>query len=207
MLVALLFPGCLGLSSSCYSKALGWETAEGAKEADVGAPVPQHHHGHSHYSAEALPSRKDREEGVTEKLQNGDLDHMIPHVTNEMECKSPPGDEKVVVGSLSVQVGALSRGVWGLRGRARLRARFGCPKCPGGGGNQGAQFQVPADVSRRGALPWPGPIPWDAEPLSVVLSGPSGLAERLLLAEGGALLRHRHAGVDDHPERWAAQLH
>uniref|UniRef100_A0A803YLS4 Metal cation symporter ZIP14 n=1 Tax=Meleagris gallopavo TaxID=9103 RepID=A0A803YLS4_MELGA len=62
-----------------------------------------HHHGHSHYSAEALPSRKDREEGVTEKLQNGDLDHMIPHVTNEMECKSPPGDEKVVVGSLSVQ--------------------------------------------------------------------------------------------------------
>uniref|UniRef100_A0A8C3LSZ9 Metal cation symporter ZIP14 n=1 Tax=Chrysolophus pictus TaxID=9089 RepID=A0A8C3LSZ9_CHRPC len=62
-----------------------------------------HHHGHSHYSAEALPSRKDREEGVTEKLQNGDLDHMIPHVTSEMECKSPPGDEKVVVGSLSVQ--------------------------------------------------------------------------------------------------------
>ncbi|XP_031463861.1 zinc transporter ZIP14 isoform X2 [Phasianus colchicus] len=62
-----------------------------------------HHHGHSHYSTEALPSRKDREEGVTEKLQNGDLDHMIPHVTNEMECKSPPGDEKVVVGSLSVQ--------------------------------------------------------------------------------------------------------
>eukprot|EP00076_Gallus_gallus_P033174 XP_024998712.1 zinc transporter ZIP14 isoform X4 [Gallus gallus] len=62
-----------------------------------------HHHGHSHYSTEALPSRKDREEGVTEKLQNGDLDHMIPHVANEMECKSPPGDEKVVVGSLSVQ--------------------------------------------------------------------------------------------------------
>uniref|UniRef100_A0A8C2T3A7 Metal cation symporter ZIP14 n=1 Tax=Coturnix japonica TaxID=93934 RepID=A0A8C2T3A7_COTJA len=62
-----------------------------------------HHHGHSHYSTEPLPSRKDREEGVTEKLQNGDLDHMIPHVTNEMECKSPPGDEKVVVGSLSVQ--------------------------------------------------------------------------------------------------------
>ncbi|KAM9516563.1 metal cation symporter ZIP14 isoform 2-T2 [Guaruba guarouba] len=63
----------------------------------------QHHHGHSHYGPEALPSKKDQEEGVTEKLQNGDLDHMIPHVTSERECKSPPGDEKVVVGSLSVQ--------------------------------------------------------------------------------------------------------
>ncbi|XP_040394372.1 metal cation symporter ZIP14 isoform X2 [Cygnus olor] len=63
----------------------------------------QHHHGHSHYSPEALPSKKDQEEGVTEKLQNGDLDHMIPHIASELECKSPPGDEKVVVGSLSVQ--------------------------------------------------------------------------------------------------------
>ncbi|XP_008942742.1 PREDICTED: zinc transporter ZIP14, partial [Merops nubicus] len=63
----------------------------------------EHHHGHSHYGPEALPSKKDQDEGVTEKLQNGDLDHMIPHITNELECKSPPGDEKVVVGSLSVQ--------------------------------------------------------------------------------------------------------
>nr|XP_013817095.1 PREDICTED: zinc transporter ZIP14 [Apteryx mantelli mantelli] len=63
----------------------------------------QHHHGHSHYSPEALPSKKDQEEGVTEKLQNGDLDHMIPHITGELECKTPSGDEKVVVGSLSVQ--------------------------------------------------------------------------------------------------------
>uniref|UniRef100_A0A8C3GIM5 Metal cation symporter ZIP14 n=1 Tax=Cairina moschata TaxID=8855 RepID=A0A8C3GIM5_CAIMO len=63
----------------------------------------QHHHGHSHYSPEALPSKKDQEEGVTEKLQNGDLDHMIPHMGSELDCKSPPGDEKVVVGSLSVQ--------------------------------------------------------------------------------------------------------
>ncbi|KAM9175194.1 metal cation symporter ZIP14 isoform 2-T2 [Mergus octosetaceus] len=63
----------------------------------------QHHHGHSHYSPEALPSKKDQEEGVTEKLQNGDLDHMIPHIGSELDCKSPPGDEKVVVGSLSVQ--------------------------------------------------------------------------------------------------------
>ncbi|KFP17493.1 Zinc transporter ZIP14, partial [Egretta garzetta] len=63
----------------------------------------QHHHGHSHYGPEALPSKKDQEEGVIEKLQNGDLDHMIPHITSELECKSPSGDEKVVVGSLSVQ--------------------------------------------------------------------------------------------------------
>uniref|UniRef100_A0A8C3NHR3 Metal cation symporter ZIP14 n=1 Tax=Geospiza parvula TaxID=87175 RepID=A0A8C3NHR3_GEOPR len=63
----------------------------------------QHHHGHSHYGPEALPSKKDREEGVTEKLQNGDLDHMIPHITNDLECKPPSGDEKAVVGSLSVQ--------------------------------------------------------------------------------------------------------
>ncbi|KAM6235023.1 metal cation symporter ZIP14 isoform 2-T2 [Porphyrio hochstetteri] len=63
----------------------------------------QHHHGHSHYGPEALPSKKDQEEGVTEKLQNGDLDHMIPHITSELECKNPSGDEKVVVGSLSVQ--------------------------------------------------------------------------------------------------------
>ncbi|OPJ83951.1 zinc transporter ZIP14 isoform A [Patagioenas fasciata monilis] len=63
----------------------------------------QHHHGHSHYGPEALPSKKDQDEGVTEKLQNGDLDHMIPHITSELECKNPSGDEKVVVGSLSVQ--------------------------------------------------------------------------------------------------------
>ncbi|XP_062472940.1 metal cation symporter ZIP14 isoform X2 [Pezoporus occidentalis] len=63
----------------------------------------QHHHGHSHYGPEALPSKKDQEEGVTEKLQNGDLDHMIPPVSSERDGKSPPGDEKVGVGSLSVQ--------------------------------------------------------------------------------------------------------
>lgn len=86
----------------------GWERAGPAGEADPCGcpPTPQHHHGHSHYSPEALPSKKDQEEGVTEKLQNGDLDHMIPHMGSELDCKSPPGDEKVVVGSLSVQVGA-----------------------------------------------------------------------------------------------------
>ncbi|KFV03700.1 Zinc transporter ZIP14, partial [Pterocles gutturalis] len=57
-----------------------------------------------------LLKQKDQEEGVTEKLQNGDLDHMIPHITSELECKTPAGDEKVVVGSLSVQVSASS---WG----------------------------------------------------------------------------------------------
>ncbi|KAM3830526.1 metal cation symporter ZIP14 isoform 1-T2 [Vipera latastei] len=62
----------------------------------------QHLHGHSHYSSESLPSKKDQEEGVTEKLQNGDLDHMIPNKSSDLECKNPPADQKVV-GTLSVQ--------------------------------------------------------------------------------------------------------
>uniref|UniRef100_G1PGD0 Metal cation symporter ZIP14 n=1 Tax=Myotis lucifugus TaxID=59463 RepID=G1PGD0_MYOLU len=62
------------------------------------------HHGHSHYASETLPSKKDQEEGVTEKLQNGDLDHMIPqHCSSELDGKVPVMDEKVIVGSLSVQ--------------------------------------------------------------------------------------------------------
>ncbi|XP_054434940.1 metal cation symporter ZIP14 isoform X3 [Pteronotus mesoamericanus] len=62
------------------------------------------HHGHSHYAPETLPSKKDQEEGVTEKLQNGDLDHMIPqHCGGELDGKAPVVDEKVIVGSLSVQ--------------------------------------------------------------------------------------------------------
>ncbi|XP_054854488.1 metal cation symporter ZIP14 isoform X2 [Eublepharis macularius] len=61
----------------------------------------QQHHGHSHYSPETLPSKKDHEEGVTEKLQNGDLDHMIPHRNSDQECKTPSVDK--MVGSLSVQ--------------------------------------------------------------------------------------------------------
>lgn len=65
----------------------------------------QHHHGHSHYASETLPSKKDQEEGVTEKLQNGDLDHMIPqHCSSELDGKDPVMDDKVIVGSLSVQV-------------------------------------------------------------------------------------------------------
>lgn len=47
---------------------------------------------------------------MTEKLQNGDLDHMIPHITGELESKTPSGDEKVVVGSLSVQVSGVMGG-------------------------------------------------------------------------------------------------
>ncbi|XP_061449302.1 metal cation symporter ZIP14 isoform X2 [Rhineura floridana] len=61
-----------------------------------------HHHGHSHYSTETLPSKKDQEEGVTEKLQNGDLDHIIPNKNGDLECKNPSVDEKIVA-SLSVQ--------------------------------------------------------------------------------------------------------
>lgn len=54
---------------------------------------------------------------MTEKLQNGDLDHMIPHITSELECKNPSADEKVVVGSLSVQVRASSRGKKNVSGK------------------------------------------------------------------------------------------
>ncbi|XP_029410628.1 zinc transporter ZIP14 isoform X2 [Nannospalax galili] len=64
----------------------------------------EHHHGHNHFASETLPSKKDQEEGVTEKLQNGDLDHMIPqHCNSELDGKAPSMDEKVIVGSLSVQ--------------------------------------------------------------------------------------------------------
>ncbi|XP_073088777.1 metal cation symporter ZIP14 isoform X1 [Manis javanica] len=64
----------------------------------------ERHHGHSHYASETLPSKKDQEEGVTEKLQNGDLDHMIPqHCSGRLDGKAPMTEEKVIVGSLSVQ--------------------------------------------------------------------------------------------------------
>lgn len=57
---------------------------------------------------------------MTEKLQNGDLDHMIPqHCSGELDGKTPVVDEKVIVGSLSVQVSGLSsagRFKWGLGG-------------------------------------------------------------------------------------------
>ncbi|XP_058406536.1 metal cation symporter ZIP14 isoform X5 [Diceros bicornis minor] len=62
----------------------------------------QHHHGHSHYASETLPSKKDQEEGVTEKLQNGDLDHMIPqHCSSELDGKAPMMDEKDLQASQS----------------------------------------------------------------------------------------------------------
>lgn len=42
---------------------------------------------------------------MTEKLQNGDLDHMIPqHCNSDLDGKAPGVDEKVIVGSMSVQV-------------------------------------------------------------------------------------------------------
>ncbi|XP_069473864.1 metal cation symporter ZIP14 isoform X2 [Ambystoma mexicanum] len=64
----------------------------------------EHSHGHSHYAPEVLTSKKDQEEGVKEKLQNGDLDHMIPPLHgSESEMKSLADDGKVIVGSLSVQ--------------------------------------------------------------------------------------------------------
>ncbi|ELW52782.1 Serine/threonine-protein phosphatase 2B catalytic subunit gamma isoform [Tupaia chinensis] len=64
----------------------------------------ERHHGHNHFASETLPSKKDQEEGVTEKLQNGDLDHMIPqHCSSEPDGKATMADEKVMAGSLSVQ--------------------------------------------------------------------------------------------------------
>ncbi|XP_072255932.1 metal cation symporter ZIP14 isoform X2 [Pyxicephalus adspersus] len=62
----------------------------------------KHEHGHSHYTTDAR--KRDAEEGVTEKLQNGDLDHMIPPPGgSESDLRQHLGDEKVVVGSLAVQ--------------------------------------------------------------------------------------------------------
>ncbi|XP_063787870.1 metal cation symporter ZIP14 isoform X3 [Pseudophryne corroboree] len=62
----------------------------------------KHEHGHSHYAAGA--SKRDAEEGVTEKLQNGDLDHMIPPPgSSESDLRQHLSDEKVVVSSLAVQ--------------------------------------------------------------------------------------------------------
>lgn len=51
---------------------------------------------------------------MTEKLQNGDLDHMIPqHCSGELDGKVPVMDEKVIVGSLSVQVSGSTAAGWG----------------------------------------------------------------------------------------------
>uniref|UniRef100_A0A8C5WHI7 Metal cation symporter ZIP14 n=1 Tax=Leptobrachium leishanense TaxID=445787 RepID=A0A8C5WHI7_9ANUR len=61
----------------------------------------KHKHGHSHYTTET--GKRDAEEGVTEKLQNGDMDHIIPPpVGSESDLRSHHGDEKAV-GSLAVQ--------------------------------------------------------------------------------------------------------
>lgn len=76
-------------------------------------PSPQH--GHSHYTADAR--KRDAEEGVTEKLQNGDLDHIIPPPGgSESDLRQHLGDEKVVVGSLAVQVGCMHHTVNGFSG-------------------------------------------------------------------------------------------
>ncbi|XP_075714986.1 metal cation symporter ZIP14 isoform X2 [Rhinoderma darwinii] len=62
----------------------------------------KHEHGHSHYTADV--TKRDAEEGVTEKLQNGDLDHIIPPPgDSESNLRQHLGDEKVVVGSAAVQ--------------------------------------------------------------------------------------------------------
>ncbi|CAH2275103.1 zinc transporter ZIP14 isoform X2 [Pelobates cultripes] len=62
----------------------------------------KHEHGHSHFTTET--SKRDAEEGVTEKLQNGDLDHIIPPpLGSESDLRPHHVDDKVVVGPLAVQ--------------------------------------------------------------------------------------------------------
>ncbi|XP_021116900.1 zinc transporter ZIP14 isoform X3 [Heterocephalus glaber] len=62
----------------------------------------EHHHGHNHFASETLPSKKDQEEGVMEKLQNGDLDHMIPQAcSSELDGRTPSMDEKDLQASQS----------------------------------------------------------------------------------------------------------
>ena len=79
-------------SSSAWSASLEQVLRQvcgfGECHAELSLLPLQHHHGHSHYASETLPSKKDQEEGVMEKLQNGDLDHMIPQ-----HCNSEPAAE------------------------------------------------------------------------------------------------------------------
>lgn len=50
---------------------------------------------------------------------------MIPHGNSELECKSQAGDEKVIVSSLSVQVGVLLAEGLGVVVRNRPASRQG----------------------------------------------------------------------------------
>ncbi|KAM4676497.1 metal cation symporter ZIP14 isoform 1-T2 [Discoglossus pictus] len=61
----------------------------------------KHEHGHSHYSADTV--KRDAEEGVTEKLQNGDLDHIIPPPDGSVSDLHLNHDDEKVVGSMVVQ--------------------------------------------------------------------------------------------------------
>lgn len=49
---------------------------------------------------------------------------MIPHITSDLECKPPSGEEKAVVGSLSVQVSASSRGMVAKRVKTSFAAQI-----------------------------------------------------------------------------------
>ncbi|XP_005992633.1 metal cation symporter ZIP14 [Latimeria chalumnae] len=57
--------------------------------------------GHSHYKPEKYISKSDLEEGLTEKLQNGDLSHVAPHQNNDLGCRTLAVDEKEVQASQS----------------------------------------------------------------------------------------------------------
>ncbi|XP_066839527.1 metal cation symporter ZIP14 isoform X3 [Anser cygnoides] len=81
---------------------------------------------------------------------------------------------------------------------------------PGGGGHGEAAERGPGPhdpAHRRRAGVQEPPRGREGRRGLPVCPGPAGVPERVLLAEGGALFRHWHAGVDDHPERRPPQLH
>lgn len=96
---------------------------------------------------------------MTEKLQNGDLDHMIPqHCNSELDGKAAGTDEKVIVGSMSVQVS--SHQILGEPLGSRGPSESGLPESPCNLRSAGICF----------------------------LLGPAGIPECLLLAQRGPIL-------------------
>lgn len=64
----------------------------------------EYYYGYSYYVFELFFFKKDQEEGVMEKLQNGDLDYMIfQYCSSELDGKVFMVDEKVIVGLFFVQ--------------------------------------------------------------------------------------------------------
>ncbi|XP_043938881.1 metal cation symporter ZIP14 isoform X2 [Protopterus annectens] len=61
---------------------------------------PKSGHSHSHYSPENCITQSDVEEGVTEKLQNGNLTHVTHCQNSSLECRA---SERVITGTFSSQ--------------------------------------------------------------------------------------------------------